>query len=83
MSDTFKFTPLRMSTPFYNLTAAIGIIQASIMAEGSEVAPEVTFGRNYFPTEPLETAVALLVGALGPVEELQWRDAGTQQGGAA
>ncbi len=74
MSDcTFKFVAPQLGTPLDNLAAAIGIIQAQILAADTEVNTEVMFGPHYFPTEGLQTAVALLVAVLGPVEDLRWR----------
>lgn len=73
MSDsTFKFTELRMGTPWDNLTAAIGIIQTEILAGETVLKPDVLFGTDRFKHVGLETAVALLVAVVGEVEDVRW-----------
>ncbi|WP_309668303.1 hypothetical protein [Tabrizicola sp.] len=70
----FEFTPLRMNTPLDNLTAAISIIQTQVLAHDSDCKPEVMFGLYHLPTDQMQVAVALLVGMLGELESLRWRD---------
>ncbi|RDW12632.1 hypothetical protein [Paracoccus thiocyanatus] len=68
----FKFTEVRLNPPHDNLCAAIGLIQAEILAEDSGLDPEVMFGSFHFRRAPLETAVAMLVAMVGEAESLRW-----------
>lgn len=69
---TFKFTELRMHTPNDNLCAAIGLIQSHILAEETELNPDVMFGWSRNDRAALETAVALLAAMTGLSENLRW-----------
>lgn len=77
MSDTFQFTPVRMGCPYDNLSAAISIIQAEILASDTGLNPEVMFGNCHLKRAGLEAAVALLIGITDEVENVRWN------GGAA
>lgn len=70
--DSFKFTEIRLNSPHDNLCAAIGLIQAEILAESSDLNPEVMFGSFHFRRAALETAVAMLVAMMGEAEDLRW-----------
>jgi len=70
--DKFEFKPVRLHTPHDNLCAAIGLIQAQILAGDTDLVPEVMFGSYHFPRSALETAVAMLVAMVGEAEDLRW-----------
>lgn len=70
----YKFRELRMNTPWDNLTTAIGLIQAQILAEETSLNPECLFGLHHFKRSSLEAAVALLAAMTGEVEEMKWGD---------
>lgn len=72
MIADFKFVPLRMNTPHDNLCAAISILQTQIMAAESEFDTKVVFGNYHFPTDQMQTAVALLVAMIGEAEDMRW-----------
>lgn len=71
--DTYKFTPLRMGTPYDNLAAALGILQSAFLATDHCWDEDIVFGPNkYHQSHPLQTALALLMPLLATVDEARW-----------
>lgn len=67
----------RLSSPYRNVAAAIGIIQAHILASDTSFDRSAMFGTlDYTDTLPLEAALSLLLAVVGPSESLTWQDAG-------
>lgn len=76
MSDPIEFEGLRMGRPFDNLCAAISIVQSEILAGDTCLNPDRLFGVYHFKRDGLETVVALLVGMIDEIEELNWKPEG-------
>ncbi|RWR03964.1 hypothetical protein [Paenirhodobacter populi] len=72
MSDTFKFTEVKLHSPLDNIAAALCIIQTHILASETKLDAEVMFGVGRFQRSDLEAAVALLCPLTGPLEKAKW-----------
>jgi len=69
--ETF-FVESRLSTPDENLSFAIGLIQAHILAGETLANPNVIFGQIQNPRASLEMALSLLAPLGEVTEDLAW-----------
>ncbi|WP_323009822.1 hypothetical protein [Paracoccus sp. (in: a-proteobacteria)] len=70
----FEFKGLKLSAPINNVSAAISILQMHIMAQCSEISPDVAFGGRYSSQAALEAVVALLDPVADAVEDQRWEE---------